>query len=303
MKVIVITGPTGIGKTDVSIELAKKLKGIIINVDAAQFKKDINIGTAKISEEEKLIVKHEMIDFLNINDNFNIYDFQKKIRPLIDYYLNNKIQPILVGGSGLYIKSALFDYKLCEKSRNLDFEEKYSNLTNQDLHNILAKIDQISSKKIHCNNRRRVLRALEIAESGQLLSAKTEKNKCLYDTIFINLMTDRNTLYSRINKRFDNMIKAGWIEEVSTLKNNNVNIDRLMEIGYREINKYLDNTLSFDECAEIIKQKTRNYAKRQITWIKNQLSCHNVEVNYNNIDETVSQIINIIKNNLESVQK
>ncbi len=295
MKVIVITGPTGIGKTEISIEVAKKINGIIINTDASQFKKDLNIGTAKIKKGEQKKIRHELIDFLDIDEKFSIYDYQKKVRPLIEECFKKNIFPILVGGSGLYIKSALFDYRLTAKTRDFEFEKKYINFSNQDLHDALTKIDKVSSERIHPNNRRRILRALEIAESGKKQNQENGETKLLYDTIFINLSTDRKKLYERINDRFEKMISDGWIEEVKSLKENKVNFDNIIEIGYKELNDYLTGNLSYNDCAEIIKQKTRNYAKRQITWMKNQFDCENIEVNYENLDETIFKIINIIE--------
>jgi len=295
MKVIVITGPTGIGKTEISIQVAKRLNGIIINADASQFKKDLNIGTAKINKEERLKVKHEMLDFLDIDKKFSIYNYQKKVRPLIKECFKKQIFPILVGGSGLYIKSTLFDYKLTAESRDHDFEKKYLGFSNQELYDILTKLDKLSSERIHPNNRRRVLRALEISEGENKQNQRKNEPKILYETIFINLTTDRANLYTRINQRFEKMISNGWIEEVKTLKEKKVKFNNITEIGYKELNDYLDGNLNYDDCANIIKQKTRNYAKRQITWIKNQFACENIEVNYDDLEETVLKIINIIK--------
>lgn len=297
MKIIVITGPTGIGKTEISLGVCKDLNKVIINADASQFKKGLNIGTAKISLDERKIVKHDLIDFLDINDNFSIYDYQKKVRPLLEKYEKDNITPFLVGGSGLYIKAALFDYDLNKSVRDLEFDKQYSNFTNDELHQELEKIDYLSSANIHPNNRRRVLRALELAKQGDLSSSKNKKDTLKYDVIFINLTTSRENLYTRINQRFDIMVSKGWIDEVEALKEANVDFSQIKEIGYHEINDFLNDKTSFEECSNLVKQKTRNYAKRQITWIKNQLPCINVEMDYNDPGNTIDEINKIIKNN------
>ena len=287
-KVIVITGPTAVGKTDISIELVKLFNGEIINCDASQFRKRLDIGTAKI-DLSKVEVVHHLIDIIEPTESFSIKDYQVLARNKIDELLTKNVLPFLVGGSGLYINSVLGDYRLENSGRNPDFSNQYKNFSNEDLHKLLESLDYESSVKIHHNNRRRVLRALESSILGDKISEKQEGNNYRYDSLIICLICERERLYERINKRVDIMLDNGWLEEVISLRNEGIDLNSIKDIGYKELNQYLNNEFTLDETKEIIKQKTRNYAKRQITWFKNKMPCHFIEVDYNNILKTITK--------------
>lgn len=300
-KVVVIVGPTGIGKTDISLGIARYFNTDIINADASQIKKELNIGTAKI-DTTKTSIKHYLIDFLNPEDNFSIYDYQCKVRSIINSMHKENKLPILVGGSGLYINSTIYDYDLTSDKHSLDFEKKYQSLTNEELHEQLKMIDYEAYQAIPMNNRRRVIRAIEIGINGnKSISENKNGNKFIYDSIIICLNTNRDILYDRINKRVDLMINNGWIEECQNLLSKGVNLSNLKEIGYKEIGEYLSGNYSKEEIINVIKQKTRNYAKRQITWFKNKMDCINVNIDYDNINHTQEEIINLINEFLKKI--
>lgn len=292
-KVIVITGPTGVGKTKLSIEIAKKFNCEIINCDASQFKRGLNIGTAKITTEEMDGVAHHLIDNLDISDDYSVKDYQNDARKLISSIIAKGSIPLLVGGTGLYISSTLYDYHF-EESANTD-ENKYASFSNSELHQMLENIDKESSMKIHMNNRRRVIRAIEIAQNNSLLlSENKDGSKSLYDSLVICLNCDRDILYERINQRFDIMINDGWIDECRNLKDQGVDLEKIKDIGYSDINSYLNGTMSFEELSESVKKKTRNYAKRQLTWFRNKLKCQFVNLDYNNYISNLDKISGLI---------
>ena len=296
-KVIVITGPTGSGKTDISLKIAEIINGEIINSDASQFKKDLNIGTAKL-DLTKTNIKHHLIDFLDADKNYSIKDFQENGRKIIDDIISRGKTPMVVGGTGLYINALLYDYNLTDDERDPNFEIKYQDVNNHDLHEMLKDLDNESYQNIHENNRRRVLRALEKALSEKEKSL--EKHELLYDALILSLNTDREILYSRINKRVELMFDAGWIDECLLLKKNeNIDITKIKDIGYPEVFSYLDGQIEKEEMYDIIKQKTRNYAKRQITWFKNKLNCTWIDMDYNNPYKTLETVKEIVIEFLE----
>ena len=283
-KVIVISGPTGIGKTDLAIKLAKKFNLPIINSDASQMRKNMDIGTANINEEEFKGINHYLFKFLEPTADFSIKDYQDLARPIIE----NNACLIMVGGSGLYIDAALLDYDLTSEARNKD--QDYD-LDNEELYELLKSKDPVLASKTHPNNRKRVLRYLEIA--GKV----TKLAKELYDILYISLDCDRDLLYERINNRYDMMIEEGWLEEVKRLRNAGYEIDKIKEIGYKELNDYLEKGLDFNNVSNIIKQKTRNYAKRQLTWFRGSANkYHNYNmVNNNDIDLIIKLVEEFIE--------
>ena len=286
--IIVVCGPTGVGKTKLSVELAKKYNGIIINADAMQVYKKMDIATAKIKEEEKEGIKHYLFDICDLSDNYSIYDYQKDARKIIDENKNKTI--IMVGGSGLYQKAALYDYKLDEENKKTN---NYDDLTNEELYELVMKKDPES--KVHINNRKRLIRLLNKEEISH------EESKLLYnDVIFIGLTTNRDNLYRIINNRVDKMVEEGLLEEAKHFYDQKVKCKALdTVIGYKELFKYFDNEISLDEALELIKKNSRRYAKRQYTWFNHQVPTIWVETNYKNFDETVNKVIGIInkKNN------
>lgn len=275
-KVIVIAGATAVGKTDLSIKLAKKFNGEIINADASSFKRGLNVGTAKISCEDMDGVKHHLIDIIEPLDNYSIKDFQDDGRKV----LNNIEIPFIVGGSGLYINSLIQDYNLESSPRN---ESLYNNMTNEELYMKLYELNSEVAKKTHMNNRRRVIRYLELViNQGDVV---IKEPKYIYDVLMINCTRNREKLYERINARFDIMINNGFIDECISLRKNGVDLYQIKDIGYAEMGLYLDEKISFDELKNNITQKTRNLAKRQITWFKNKTNSINVDLDNFNLEE------------------
>jgi len=287
MKVIVIVGATGIGKTKLSIELAKKINGEIINADSTQFYKGLDIATAKITEEEKENIPHHLFDIKEITEDYTVYDYQKDARKKIEEIIKRGKTPILVGGTGLYIKACLYDYKFNEENKSDNFDD----IETIELYERLLKID--SETKIHKNNRKRIVRALNYYnENGTSISDKEKTNKLLYDAIFIGLTVDRNILYERINNRVDKMVELGLIEEAKKIYETNIRTNAVLKpIGYKELFKYFENENSLEESLEEIKKKSRKYAKRQDTWNKNQFPVNWIEVDFNNFDEVIQKAV------------
>lgn len=291
-RVIVITGPTAVGKTKLSIELAKKLNGEIINADAMQVYKGLNIGTAKVTEKEKENIPHHLFDIKEVAEEYSIYNYQKDCRKVIDDILRRNKTPILVGGTGLYIKAALYDYKLSEEKTN----NTYDNLTTEEIYKELLKLDK--DINIDKNNRRRLIRALNYYKENNTSISNNKTNKLLYDTIFIGLTTDREILYKKINQRVDNMIENGLLEEVKYYYDKNIKTKPLINgIGYKELYNYFDGLCSKEEAVEKIKQNSRHYAKRQYTFLNHQLNVVWFETDYNNFNNTIEKVSSYIKNN------
>lgn len=291
-RVIVITGPTAVGKTKLSIELAKKLNGEIINADAMQVYKGLNIGTAKVTEKEKENIPHHLFDIKEVEEEYSIYNYQKDCRKVIDNILRRNKTPILVGGTGLYIKAALYDYKLSEEKAN----NTYDNLKTEEIYKELLKLDK--DINIDKNNRRRLIRALNYYKENNTSINTNKTNKLLYDTIFIGLTTDREILYKKINQRVDNMIENGLLEEVKYYYDKNIKTKPLINgIGYKELYNYFDGLCSKEEAVEKIKQNSRHYAKRQYTFLNHQLNVVWFETDYNNFNNTIEKVSSYIKNN------
>ena len=280
--IIVITGPTGVGKTKLSIELAKKYNGIIVNADSMQIYKGLNIGTAKITEEEKENIPHYLFDIKNPEDMYTVFDYQVDLRNILN---NNKDKNIIiVGGTGLYIKAGLYNYEF-EKENN---QNNYDNYTNEELMNLLKEKDPNTT--IHINNRKRLIRAL-----NKNYESTNKKDELLYNAIFIGLTTTRENLYEIINKRVDDMFNKGLLEEVKELYDNKIYGKSIATgIGYKELYDYFDNKITLEQAKELIKQNSRHYAKRQYTWFNNQMNIKWFETNYKNFNETIANIINYI---------
>jgi len=291
-KVIVITGPTAVGKTKLSIELAKRYNGEIINADAVQVYKGLDIGSAKVTEEEKEDIPHHLFDIKEVDEEYTIYHYQKDCRKLIKEVQGRGKTPILVGGTGLYIKAALYDYKLTEEKET----NTYDNLTDEELYNKLLEVDK--NIVIDKNNRRRLIRALNYYKENNKSINTNTTNKLLYDAIFIGLTTDRRILYDKINNRVDIMIKEGLLNEVKVFYDKNIRTKPLLNaIGYREIYSYFDGNISLEEAIDKIKQNSRHYAKRQYTFFNHQLPVVWFETDYSNFNNTVEKVINYIENN------
>ena len=291
-KIIVITGPTSVGKTALSIAIAKKYDGEIINADSMQFYKGLNIGTAKIKEEEKEGIPHHLFDINEVDDEYSIYHYQKDARIIIEDIQKRHKTPILVGGTGLYLKAALYDYQLSKETQNSKFEE----YTNEELYKLLTKIDQ--NAKVDPNNRRRLIRALSYYQENNKSISQNKTDKLLYDTIFIGLTCDRNILYDRINQRVDIMVKEGLIDEVRKFYDQKIYTKPLINgIGYKELYQYFDGKVTLDEAIDLIKKNSRHYAKRQYTFFNHQMNIKWFNVSFTNFNDTIEEVIKYIDSN------
>ncbi|MDD6272368.1 MAG: tRNA (adenosine(37)-N6)-dimethylallyltransferase MiaA [bacterium] len=285
-KIILIVGPTAVGKTYTSIKLAKYLNAEIINADSRYIYKEPVIATAKVTKEEMLDVKHHMIDICSLNDDYTIFDFQKDGRRILDKLISENKNIIIVGGSGLYIKALLYDYVLEEtKIKKID----YSNYSNKELKDMIDKIDE--NNDIHINNRQRMERYLSYyQETGKTISKTENANKKLYNFISIGLTSNRELIYQRINDRVDYMFNNGLLDEAKKLYDLNLKNYSTI-IGYKELKEYFDGNISIERAKELIKQNSRHYAKRQFTWFNNQMNDIKwFDVNYENINNTIDEI-------------
>jgi len=288
--VIVILGPTCVGKTKLSVELAKKINGEIINADSTQVYKGLDIATAKVTEEEKDNVPHHLFDIKDITEDYTVYDYQKDCRLCIDEILSRGKTPILVGGTGLYIKASLYDYKFNKE----DSINNYDELSNEELYDRVIKLD--SNNTIHKNNRKRLIRALNYMENNNVaFSSKEKTDKLLYDTLFIGLTTDRSILYDRINKRVDVMVNNGLLDEAKKVYDSNIRTKAVLTpIGYKELFPYFDGNSDLDSCLDKIRQNSRRYAKRQYTFFNHQLKVKWFDVDFNDFNNTVKDVLNYI---------
>ena len=289
--VIVIVGPTGVGKTKLSIELAKKINGEIINADSTQVYRNLDIATAKVTEKEKENIPHHLFDIKDITEEYSVYDYQKDARCKIEEILSKGKIPILVGGTGLYIKACLYNYEFNETKNN----ETYDDISTEELYNRLLEIDK--NTDIHKNNRKRIIRALNYYEDTKsTISSKEKSDKLLYDCIFIGLRTDRETLYERINKRVDVMVKNGLLEEAKKIYDSTVRTKAILTpIGYKELFPYFSGEATLENCLDKIKQDSRKYAKRQDTWNKHQFDVKWIDVDFNDFNNTVNEALKLIK--------
>lgn len=289
--IVVIVGPTGIGKTKLSIELAKKLNGEIINGDSTQVYRGLNIATAKVTEEEKEHIPHHLFDIKNVTEEYTVYDYQKDARRIIDDILSRKKTPIIVGGTGFYIKAALYNYEFETETKHND----YSSYSNEELYNKALEIDP--NIDIHMNNRKRIERFLDYyLNNNKSLKQKPKSEKMLYDDIiFIGLTTSRDILYDRLNKRVDKMLEDGLLNEVEDIYKSKVRTKAILTpIGYKELFLYFDGDETLENCTQLMKQRTRKYAKRQYTWFNHQMKVNWFEVNFENFDETIEHVYRFI---------
>ena len=285
-RIIVIAGPTATGKTKVSISLAHCLNAVIINADSTQVYKEPLIATAKIKESEKEGIEHYLFDLVSLNDDYTLFDYQKDGRSLIDKFIKENRNIIIVGGSGLYLKALLYDYKLEETSiKRVD----YSNYSNEELKMMADKIDK--DNNIHVNNRQRLERYITYYnETGNTIKKTKNILNRVYDFELIGLEGARNEIYKRCDQRVDEMFKDGLLEEAKRLYDQNLkNFTNI--IGYRELSKYFSGIYSLEEAKEEMKKNTRHYAKRQFTWFKNQMKDITwFNVDYDNFDNTINAI-------------
>lgn len=281
--IIVIVGPTGVGKTELSIKLAKEINGEVISGDSMQVYKGMDIGTAKISVPEMEGITHHMLDILMPDETFSAYDFKTRAQQLISEITARGNVPIIVGGTGLYIQSLIYDYAFQDETitetKANEVEQRLTELealNNHDLHEYLKSFDPASAEAIHPNNRKRVVRAIQYyLKTEKLLSERKKVQQFTenYDTLLIGIEMSRKTLYSRINKRVDIMLGHGLFNEVKNLVEQGYESTQSMQaIGYKELVPVVNGELSIDQAVETLKQHSRQYAKRQLTWFKNKLT-------------------------------
>ena len=286
--IIVIVGPTGVGKTKLSIELAKRLSGEIINGDSVAIYEKLDIGSAKPTLEERENIPHHLIDIRKPTEEYTVYDYQKDCREKIKEISQRGKRVIIVGGTGLYIKSALYDYVFTEGTT----KKKYLDKTNEELK---EKIDTYQLKKVpEVENRKRLVRLLNKLENEEQITYN--KDKLLYPCKVIGLTCERDYLYERINKRVDKMLEEGLLEEVETLKES-YSSSRILNsaIGYKEFLPLFLKEKTKEEVVEEIKLNSRRFAKRQYTFFKNQFETHWVEVDFENFENTVQEVLEFIQ--------
>ena len=286
--IIVIVGPTGIGKTKLSIELAKKLDAEVINGDSVSIYKDLDIGSAKPTLEEREGIPHHLIDIRDVEEDYTVFDYQKDVRQKIEEITSRNKRVIIVGGTGLYIKAGLYNYTFTEGTTY----NQYEDMTNQEILDRIKKFKVAETPDV--NNRKRLVRLLNKVENNEDLSKN--KDELLYNIKTIGLTTPREILYERINKRVDIMINNGLLEEINSLKDRYPN-SRILNsgIGYKEFYDYLYNDKSLETVIEEIKQNSRRFAKRQYTFFKHQFDTTWFEVDLNNFDKTINEVLDFIQ--------
>ena len=287
--IVAIVGPTGVGKTKMSVELAKKYDAEIISCDSMQIYKGMDIATAKVTTCEMQGIKHHMIDIKNVNEDYSVYDYQKDARKILDELLKKNKNVVIVGGTGLYLKALLYDYRFNKNDNKKDF----SSYSNEELYNLVKSIDK--DTKIHKNNRQRMESYLNNHDKKE----NKYGNKLLYENVkIIGLTRPREELYNAINKRVDKMLDDGLIKEAKAFFNKKINSKAInTAIGYKELYMYFDGKITKDEAVELIKKRSRNYAKRQYTWFNNQMNVKWFLVDVNNFTKTIDEVINYIENN------
>jgi len=289
--IYVIVGPTACGKTKAANILAVNLNAPIINGDAFQIYKDMNIGTNKISADDPCFKRYHLLNIVNPSESYSVKEYQKQAREILNELLLKNKDVIITGGTGLYIKALLFDYVFNDEHTKVDND--LEGMTNNELHNLLRHIDPKESEKIHENNRKRVIRAIMLYRNNKI--SKTDmlmkqEHKLVYtDVKFIFILPNRDNLYAKINNRVDEMISNGLVDEVKMLlQKYSLSETSKQGIGYKEIIEYIDGKIDLSEAISLIKQRTRNYAKRQITFFSRQFP---VDIK---IEES-EKILNIIK--------
>jgi len=307
---IILVGPTAVGKTSISVKIAKEIGAEIISADSMQVYKYMDIGTAKITKEEAAGVKHYMLDEVMPDVEFSVSDFQARANDYIDMILSEDLIPLIVGGTGLYINSLAYNLDFTKAISNWKLREELLNKAeafgNQYIYNELIRIDPDSANRLHINDTKRIIRALEVYhETGKPMSSSYNRFRepnPLYDLIMIGLTMDRHLLYERINKRVDLMIEEGLIQEVQKLLDMGYHEDlvSLQGLGYKEIIKYLKGEYTLEEAIDILKRDSRRFAKRQLTWFRRDERIIWIDINdYKDSNHLVEHIINIIKEKLE----
>lgn len=307
-KLVVIIGPTAVGKTKLSIELAKRFSGEIISGDSMQIYKEMDIGTAKITSDEMEGIPHHLIDIKEPDEGFSVAEFQGLVQNKIVEIAGRGNLPFIVGGTGLYIQSVIYDYQFSDAVADEDFrkelEAKALVVGNKALHDELSSFDPESANQIHPNNIRRVIRALEIYHcTGKTMAdyQRTQQPELLYDTVLVGLTMDRDHLYERINSRVDIMMDNGLFEEVQSLYDKGLrDCQSIQAIGYKELYDLLDGKVNLEEAVGNLKQNSRRYAKRQLTWFRNKMNVDWFDMtNIGNIKKKLEEISLYIEGKLQ----
>lgn len=288
--IIAIVGPTGVGKTRLSVSLAKRYNAEIISCDSMQIYKKMDIGTAKVTSLEKEGIPHHMIDIKDVNEDYSVYDYQKDARRIMDNLIKSGKNIIIVGGTGLYLKALLYNYEFKE---NDGIRNDYSSYTNKELYGMVKKLD--NDTKIHVNNRQRLESYLNNHGDG---NSNRASNKMIYDAKIIGLTRPRDELYDVINKRVDEMMEEGLEEEARYFYDRKIFSKAIKTaIAYKELYMYFDKKISKEDAVNLIKQRSRNYAKRQYTFFNHQLDVKWFDCDVNNFDNTIKEVVNYIENN------
>ncbi|PWU68797.1 tRNA (adenosine(37)-N6)-dimethylallyltransferase MiaA [Gracilibacillus dipsosauri] len=301
-KIIVVVGPTAVGKTALSIKVAKEFNGEIISGDSMQVYREMDIGTAKVTEQEMAGIPHHLIDILDPADSFSVADFQKRVRESIREIAARNKTVIIAGGTGLYIQSVLYDYQFAEEERNAIYQQRIeSEIETKGIEAVYERLKQIDpeqAEKIHPNNKRRLIRALEVYDrTGKTMTEyQQDQNEMLYDAYIVGLDMDRAVLYDRINARVDQMVEDGLLEEVKKLLDNGYEHTQSMRgIGYKELIPYYKGEISLEGALDLLKRNSRRFAKRQYTWFKNKMPVQW----YSILPETKEKVFRIILSDLE----
>lgn len=278
--ILVLTGATGSGKSKMAISLAKKLDAVIINADAFQVYEELNIATAKPSEDEMMEVPHFLFSFVPLDSGYNVAEYQKDLRAMLAEFAVRKKNVIIAGGTGLYIRAAIYDYEFGDQEESPDLSV-YEGLSNENLHVVLEKLDPITAEKIHPNNRQRVMRAIAICLSAGRRKSDIEAEQThapIYDVRFYGIKSERASLYERCNERVEEMFANGLLEENKRLvERYGRNAPAFRAIGVKECFPYFDGEATLEETKELIKKNTRNYVKRQDTFFRHQFPIHWIE--------------------------
>jgi tRNA dimethylallyltransferase len=307
-KLLVIIGPTAVGKTKLSVEMAKQFNGEIISGDSMQIYRGMDIGTAKIKHDEMEGIPHHLIDIRDPDENFSVAEFQQLVRAKIVEIAEKGKLPIIVGGTGLYIQSVIYDYQFSDAPADdtfrLQLEERVREIGAEALHQELAVVDSQSAEQIHPNNVRRVIRALEIYHcTGKTMSEYQQEQQpdLLYQTALVGLTMDRELLYSRINQRVDMMVDEGLLEEVKGLYEKGLrDCQSIQAIGYKEIYDYLDCRVTLEQALENLKQNSRRYAKRQLTWFRNKMDVQWFDMtDLQNFTKKITEISQFVEGKLQ----
>ena len=306
-KVICIVGPTASGKTGLAIELAKKINAEIISADSMQIYKGLNVGTAKVTKEEAQGIPHHMIDICNPQDNFSVADFKRMCYDKIEDIIKRGKKVIIAGGTGLYVNSVVYDMNFEDEQIDMNYRKELEDIAkqkgNEYLYNMLVEVDKEAAQKIHINNVKRVIRALEMAHKTNMLKSvhmkmekeRMEKNSPKYEFIVFCIEQDREYLYNRINLRVDLMVKNGIVDEAKKVYDMKLPKDStcMQAIGYKEFFPYFEGKITLQEAIDELKKQTRHYAKRQITWFNNKLNAIKLDGSKKK-EELVKEIINYI---------